>query len=191
MKDLQENFTQASKIYLSLEEEIRQMYNSKPNNIISLDNALKSFDIMVQMIYLYMAALNNDVSVLELKYIKKITIEEDILDYINCVSGKKFTWSSISSAHMTNEEYEDFLHYTNNIVEPKISSFIMLVSSIDALTKKDYYKEFVAGFKQLFKLFCGVSSNSDYDNEIDEILNTIFLAKYRSLKTIFSLNINL
>ena len=173
MKDLQENFTQASRIYLSLEEEIRQMYNSKPNNIISLDNALKS---------LYMAALNNDVSVLELKYIKKITIEEDILDYINCVSGKKFTWSSISSAHMTNEEYEDFLHYTNNIVEPKISSFIMLVSSIDALTKKDYYKEFVAGFKQLFKLFCGVSSNSDYDNEIDEILNTIFLAKYRSLK---------
>ena len=83
MKDLQENFTQASRIYLSFEEEIRQMYNIKPNNIISLDNALKSFDIMVQMIYLYMAALNNDVSVLELKYIKKITIEEDILDYIN------------------------------------------------------------------------------------------------------------
>lgn len=190
MNDLQENFTQASRIYLSLEEEIRQMYNIKPNKNISLDEALKAFDIMVQMIYLYTAALDNDVSHLELKYIKKITIEEDILDYINSKSLKKYTWDMISSSNMTREEYNDFLHYTNNIVQSKISSFVMLVSSIDALTKKDYYKEFVDGFKQLFVLFCNVKTNNDFEKEIDEILNTIFLAKYRSLKTIFSLSIS-
>ncbi len=189
MKDLQSNFTDASRIYLSLENQIRQMFNLKPNKSVSLDSALKSFDILVQMLYLYMAAIDDDVSELEFKYIKKLTIEEDILDYINSVSNKNYTWESISSNHMSLEEYDDFIHYTNNLVQPKISSFIMLVSSIDAMTKKDYYKEFVQGFKELFKLFCNVKSEVDYEVEIDEILNIIFLSKYRSLKTIFSLNI--
>ena len=155
-KNFQEKFTEASRIYLALEDEIREMYRFDTNPRIKLDDAIKSFDLLVQLIFLNLCALDNNVSEDELKFIKKLTVEEDILDFINAASLK-------------------------------INSFIMLLASIDALTKKDYLYRFKQGFKELTMFFVSANSDKDYNYEVDQILNKTFIYKYRSLKTIFSM----
>lgn len=186
-KNFQEKFTEASRIYLALEDEIREMYRFDTNPRIKLDDAIKSFDLLVQLIFLNLCALDNNVSEDELKFIKKLTVEEDILDFINEKKSDKIEWSQISSANLNSEQYRDFLEYVSNAASLKINSFIMLLGSIDALTKKDYLYRFKQGFKELTMFFVSANSDKDYNYEVDQILNKTFIYKYRSLKTIFSM----
>lgn len=186
-KNFQEKFTEASRIYLALEDEIREMYRFDTNPRIKLDDAIKSFDLLVQLIFLNLCALDNNVSGDELKFIKKLTVEEDILDFINEKKSDKIEWSQISSANLNSEQYRDFLEYVSNAASLKINSFIMLLASIDALTKKDYLYRFKQGFKELTMFFVSANSDKDYNYEVDQILNKTFIYKYRSLKTIFSM----
>lgn len=186
-KNFQEKFTEASRIYLALEDEIREMYRFDTNPRIKLDDAIKSFDLLVQLIFLNLCALDNNVSEDELKFIKKLTVEEDILDFINEKKSDKIEWSQISSANLNSEQYRDFLEYVSNAASLKINSFIMLLASIDALTKKDYLYRFKQGFKELTMFFVCANSDKDYNYEVDQILNKTFIYKYRSLKTIFSM----
>lgn len=186
-KNFQEKFTEASRIYLALEDEIREMYRFDTNPRIKLDDAIKSFDLLVQLIFLNLCALDNNVSEDELKFIKKLTVEEDILDFINEKKSDKIEWSQISSANLNSEQYRDFLEYVSNATSLKINSFIMLLASIDALTKKDYLYRFKQGFKELTMFFVSANSDKDYNYEVDQILNKTFIYKYRSLKTIFSM----
>lgn len=186
-KNFQEKFTEASRIYLALEDEIREMYRFDTNPRIKLDDAIKSFDLLVQLIFLNLCALDNNVSEDELKFIKKLTVEEDILDFINETKSDKIEWSQISSANLNSEQYRDFLEYVSNAASLKINSFIMLLASIDALTKKDYLYRFKQGFKELTMFFVSANSDKDYNYEVDQILNKTFIYKYRSLKTIFSM----
>lgn len=186
-KNFQEKFTEASRIYLALEDEIREMYRFDTNPRIKLDDAIKSFDLLVQLIFLNLCALDNNVSEDELKFIKKLTVEEDILDFINEKKSDKIEWSQISSANLNFEQYRDFLEYVSNAASLKINSFIMLLASIDALTKKDYLYRFKQGFKELTMFFVSANSDKDYNYEVDQILNKTFIYKYRSLKTIFSM----
>lgn len=186
-KNFQEKFTEASRIYLALEDEIREMYRFDTNPRIKLDDAIKSFDLLVQLIFLNLCALDNNVSEDELKFIKKLTVEEDILDFINEKKSDKIEWSQISSANLNSEQYRDFLEYVSNASSLKINSFIMLLASIDALTKKDYLYRFKQGFKELTMFFVSANSDKDYNYEVDQILNKTFIYKYRSLKTIFSM----
>lgn len=186
-KNFQEKFTEASRIYLALEDEIREMYRFDTNPRIKLDDAIKSFDLLVQLIFLNLCALDNNVSEDELKFIKKLTVEEDILDFINEKKSDKIEWSQISSANLNSEQYRDFLEYVLNAASLKINSFIMLLASIDALTKKDYLYRFKQGFKELTMFFVSANSDKDYNYEVDQILNKTFIYKYRSLKTIFSM----
>lgn len=186
-KNFQEKFTEASRIYLALEDEIREMYRFDTNPRIKLDDAIKSFDLLVQLIFLNLCALDNNVSEDELKFIKKLTVEEDILDFINEKKSDKIEWSQISSANLNSEQYRDFLEHVSNAASLKINSFIMLLASIDALTKKDYLYRFKQGFKELTMFFVSANSDKDYNYEVDQILNKTFIYKYRSLKTIFSM----
>lgn len=186
-KNFQEKFTEASRIYLALEDEIREMYRFDTNPRIKLDDAIKSFDLLVQLIFLNLCALDNNVSEDELKFIKKLTVEEDILDFINEKKSDKIEWSQISSANLNSEQYRDFLEYVSNAASLKINSFIMLLASIDTLTKKDYLYRFKQGFKELTMFFVSANSDKDYNYEVDQILNKTFIYKYRSLKTIFSM----
>lgn len=186
-KNFQEKFTEASRIYLALEDEIREMYRFDTNPRIKLDDAIKSFDLLVQLIFLNLCSLDNNVSEDELKFIKKLTVEEDILDFINEKKSDKIEWSQISSANLNSEQYRDFLEYVSNAASLKINSFIMLLASIDALTKKDYLYRFKQGFKELTMFFVSANSDKDYNYEVDQILNKTFIYKYRSLKTIFSM----
>lgn len=186
-KNFQEKFTEASRIYLALEGEIREMYRFDTNPRIKLDDAIKSFDLLVQLIFLNLCALDNNVSEDELKFIKKLTVEEDILDFINEKKSDKIEWSQISSANLNSEQYRDFLEYVSNAASLKINSFIMLLASIDTLTKKDYLYRFKQGFKELTMFFVSANSDKDYNYEVDQILNKTFIYKYRSLKTIFSM----
>lgn len=186
-KNFQEKFTEASRIYLALEDEIREMYRFDTNPRIKLDDAIKSFDLLVQLIFLNLCALDNNVSEDELKFIKKLTVEEDILDFINEKKSDKIEWSQISSANLNSEQYRDFLEYVSNAASLKTNSFIMLLASIDALTKKDYLYRFKQGFKELTMFFVSANSDKDYNYEVDQILNKTFIYKYRSLKTIFSM----
>lgn len=186
-KNFQEKFTEASRIYLALEDEIREMYRFDTNPRIKLDDAIKSFDLLVQLIFLNLCALDNNVSEDELKFIKKLTVEEDILDFINEKKSDKIEWSQISSANLNSEQYRDFLEYVSNAASLKINSFIMLLASIDALTKKDYLYRFKQGFKEFTMFFVSANSDKDYNYEVDQILNKTFIYKYRSLKTIFSM----
>lgn len=186
-KNFQEKFTEASRIYLALEDEIREMYRFDTNPRIKLDDAIKSFDLLVQLIFLNLCALDNNVSEDELKFIKKLIVEEDILDFINEKKSDKIEWSQISSANLNSEQYRDFLEYVSNAASLKINSFIMLLASIDALTKKDYLYRFKQGFKELTMFFVSANSDKDYNYEVDQILNKTFIYKYRSLKTIFSM----
>ena len=186
-KNFQEKFTEASRIYLALEDEIREMYRFDTNPRIKLDDAIKSFDLLVQLIFLNLCALDNNVSEDELKFIKKLTVEEDILDFINEKKSDKIEWSQISSANLNSEQYRDFLEYVSNAASLKINSFIMLLASIDALTKKDYLYRFKQGSKELTMFFVSANSDKDYNYEVDQILNKTFIYKYRSLKTIFSM----
>ena len=186
-KNFQEKFTEASRIYLALEDEIREMYRFDTNPRIKLDDAIKSFDLLVQLIFLNLCALDNNVSEDELKFIKKLTVEEDILDFINEKKSDKIEWSQISSANLNSEQYRDFLEDVSNAASLKINSFIMLLASIDALTKKDYLYRFKQGFKELTMFFVSANSDKDYNYEVDQILNKTFIYKYRSLKTIFSM----
>lgn len=186
-KNFQEKFTEASRIYLALEDEIREMYRFDTNPRIKLDDAIKSFDLLVQLIFLNLCALDNNVSEDELKFIKKLTLEEDILDFINEKKSDKIEWSQISSANLNSEQYRDFLEYVSNAASLKINSFIMLLASIDTLTKKDYLYRFKQGFKELTMFFVSANSDKDYNYEVDQILNKTFIYKYRSLKTIFSM----
>lgn len=186
-KNFQEKFTEASRIYLALEDEIREMYRFDTNHRIKLDDAIKSFDLLVQLIFLNLCALDNNVSEDELKFIKKLTVEEDILDFINEKKSDKIEWSQISSANLNSEQYRDFLEYVSNAASLKINSFIMLLASIDTLTKKDYLYRFKQGFKELTMFFVSANSDKDYNYEVDQILNKTFIYKYRSLKTIFSM----
>lgn len=186
-KNFQEKFTEASRIYLALEDEIREMYRFDTNPRIKLDDAIKSFDLLVQLIFLNLCALDNNVSEDELKFIKKLTVEEDILDFINEKKSDKIEWSQISSANLNSEQYRDFLEYVSNAASLKINSFIMLLASIDALTKKDYLYRFKQGFKELTMFFVSANSDKDYNYEVDQILNKTFIYKYRSLKAIFSM----
>lgn len=186
-KNFQEKFTEASRIYLALEDEIREMYRFDTNPRIKLDDAIKSFDLLVQLIFLNLCALDNNVSEDELKFIKKLTVEEDILDFINEKKSDKIEWSQISSANLNSEQYRYFLEYVSNAASLKINSFIMLLASIDALTKKDYLYRFKQGFKELTMFFVSANSDKDYNYEVDQILNKTFIYKYRSLKTIFSM----
>lgn len=186
-KNFQEKFTEASRIYLALEDEIREMYRFDTNPRIKLDDAIKSFDLLVQLIFLNLCALDNNVSEDELKFIKKLTVEEDILDFINEKKSDKIEWSQISSANLNSEQYRDFLEYVSNAASLKNNSFIMLLASIDALTKKDYLYRFKQGFKELTMFFVSANSDKDYNYEVDQILNKTFIYKYRSLKTIFSM----
>lgn len=186
-KNFQEKFTEASRIYLALEDEIREMYRFDTNPRIKLDDAIKSFDLLVQLIFLNLCALDNNVSEDELKFIKKLTVEEDILDFINEKKSDKIEWLQISSANLNSEQYRDFLEYVSNAASLKINSFIMLLASIDALTKKDYLYRFKQGFKELTMFFVSANSDKDYNYEVDQILNKTFIYKYRSLKTIFSM----
>lgn len=186
-KNFQEKFTEASRIYLALEDEIREMYRFDTNPRIKLDDAIKSFDLLVQLIFLNLCALDNNVSEDELKFIKKLTVEEDILDFINEKKSDKIEWSQVSSANLNSEQYRDFLEYVSNAASLKINSFIMLLASIDGLTKKDYLYRFKQGFKELTMFFVSANSDKDYNYEVDQILNKTFIYKYRSLKTIFSM----
>lgn len=186
-KNFQEKFTEASRIYLALEDEIREMYRFDTNPRIKLDDAIKSFDLLVQLIFLNLCALDNNVSEDELKFIKKLTVEEDILDFINEKKSDKIEWSQISSANLNSDQYRDFLEYVSNAASLKINSFIMLLASIDALTKNDYLYRFKQGFKELTMFFVSANSDKDYNYEVDQILNKTFIYKYRSLKTIFSM----
>ena len=186
-KNFQEKFTEASRIYLALEDEIKEMYRFDTNPRIKLDDAIKSFDLLVQLIFLNLCALDNNVSEDELKFIKKLTVEEDILDFINEKKSDKIEWSQISSANLNSEQYRDFLEYVSNAASLKINSFIMLLASIDVLTKKDYLYRFKQGFKELTMFFVSANSDKDYNYEVDQILNKTFIYKYRSLKTIFSM----
>ena len=162
-KNFQEKFTEASRIYLALEDEIREMYRFDTNPRIKLDDAIKSFDLLVQLIFLYLCALDNNVSEDELKFIKKLTVEEDILDFINEKKSDKIEWSQISSANLNSEQYRDFIEYVSNAASLKINSFIMLLASIDALTKKDYLYRFKQGFKELTMFFVSANSDKDYN----------------------------
>lgn len=189
-QNFQEEFTEASRIYLALEDEIREMYRFDTKPRVKLDDAIKSFDLLVQLIFLNLCALDNNVSEDELKFIKKLTVEEDILDFINEKKPNKIEWTQISSAHLNPEQYRDFLEYVSNASSLKINSFIMLLASIDALTKKDYLYRFKQGFKELAMCFVSANNDKDYNYEVDQILNKTFIYKYRSLKTIFSMTKN-
>lgn len=189
-QNFQEEFTEASRIYLALEDEIREMYRFDTKPRVKLDDAIKSFDLLVQLIFLNLCALDNNVSEDELKFIKKLTVEEDILDFINEQKPNKIEWTQISSAHLNSEQYRDFLEYVSNASSLKINSFIMLLASIDALTKKDYLYRFKQGFKELAMCFVSANNDKDYNYEVDQILNKTFIYKYRSLKTIFSMTKN-
>lgn len=189
-QNFQEEFTEASRIYLALEDEIREMYRFDTKPRVKLDDAIKSFDLLVQLIFLNLCALDNNVSEDELKFIKKLTVEEDILDFINEQKPNKIEWTQISSAHLNSEQYRDFLEYVSNASSLKINSFIMLLASIDALTQKDYLYRFKQGFKELAMCFVSANNDKDYNYEVDQILNKTFIYKYRSLKTIFSMTKN-
>lgn len=186
-QNYQEAFTKASRIYLALEDEIREMYRYDTKPRIKKEDAIKSFDLLVQLIFLNLCALDSIVNEDELKFIKKLTLEEDIIDFINENKASKISWSQISSANLNQEQYRDFLEYVSNAASLRINSFIMLIASIDALTQKNYLYRFKQGFKELAMCFVCANNKKDYNYEIDQILNKTFIFKYRSLKTIFSM----
>lgn len=183
----QDSFTESSRIYLSLEDEIREMIRFKNDNKVDKNEVLKSFDLLVQLVLLNLCALDDKVCVQELEFIKKLTVEEDILDYVNKVSTNKIEWEKISSTVLTNNQFNDFLDYVCNVSSSKINSFVMLLASIDALTEKNYLYRFKQGFKELAMCFVSANNEKEYNYEIDNILNKAFVLKYKSLKTIFSL----
>lgn len=187
-ENFQEKFTEASRIYLALEDEIREMYRYDKNLNVKQEDAIKSYDLLVQLIFLNLCALDNNVSDDELKFIKKLTVEEDIIDFINANKANKISWNQISSANLNNEQYHDFLDYVSNVASVKINSFIMLLASIDSLTEKNYLYQFKQGFKQLAMCFVSANNDKDYNYEVDIILNRTFIYKYKSLKTIFSMS---
>ncbi|MBS1477490.1 MAG: hypothetical protein HP024_06105, partial [Acholeplasmatales bacterium] len=112
-QNYQEAFTNASRIYLALEDEIREMYRYDTKPRVKQEDAIKSFDLLVQLIFLNLCALDSIVNEDELKFIKKLTLEEDIIDFINENKASKISWSQISSANLNQGQYRDFLEYVS------------------------------------------------------------------------------
>lgn len=185
-EEYQRDFTQASRIYLALEEEIRELFKFGSSNV-SLDETLKSFDLLVQILLLNLSVLDGKITKEELKFVHKISIEEDIIDYINLQTKKNITWEDLSLSTWSYESFSDFLDYISNIVSIKINSFILVVASKDAITKKNYAYKFYQGLKELACIFVDANNDRNHEREIDQILQKNFIVKYKALKSIFSI----
>ncbi len=185
-EEYQRDFTQASRIYLALEEEIRELFKFGSSNV-SLDETLKSFDLLVQILLLNLSVLDDKITKEELKFVHKISIEEDIIDYINLQTKKNITWEDLSLSTWSYESFSDFLDYISNIVSIKINSFILVVASKDAITKKNYAYKFYQGLKELACIFVDANNDRNHEREIDQILQKNFIVKYKALKSIFSI----
>lgn len=181
----QEIFTKTSRIYLDIENKIKEMYEFSDKNDYKLTDLYKSFDILVQVLLLYISISNDNVSNDELEFIDKLTIEEDILDEYNYQFDKNLTWDNLNEIFMDSKSFEAFINDTYDLFYFKLSKLIMFLASVDSYTNKDYYSIIRAELKEMLELFILIDDNKD--NNIDLVLDKVILNKYLSLKNMFKL----
>lgn len=184
----QEIFTQASSIYLDCQQKIRELYNVEAKeNKLDEKTLLTDFDLLLQISLLYLSVSDHNILNIELKFIKLLTIEDDILTDYNKMNNKALSWDNLKDTYLSEKDFVSFIDETYSSFSKEINEFILFISSIDAITLKNYYAFFETQIKEIMRLFIAIDGDMSV-NEIKEIkiiLDKIFLKKYQSSKLIF------
>lgn len=187
---MQEEFTQASRIYLDCQAHISEMYLYRVGNKdMSKDELLKSFDYLLQIMLMYVAFIDSKISDVELQFIDLITANGDCLTDLNSRLGTSYTWESLSSSNIEKETLNKYIEETRCYFEVKVNRLIMFLAMQDAFTKEDeamYFRKQILKILLIFINFDGNVNNLE-PKFIEFIIERLFLEKYNSLKSVFSM----
>ncbi len=186
MKDKQELFTKSSKLYLSLQNRILELATYKNESEENKKELLQSFDALLSIMMLYVAAFDLNVYDIELKFIDLITIEKDILKEYNLSHGTNYNWKNINKIFSISD-FNKFVDELYDFSKENIQILILFLANVDSLTSKDEYKYIEEKLKELMYNFMLVDGQTSDDEKafVNYIVQKLFLSKYDSIKQLF------
>lgn len=185
----QNYFSQASRAYLDVQRLLVQSSREMNMDYSDRKEILKEFDLLMQLVLLYVIKADGQVTNIEVSFIKKLFIEQDLVEVLNqYYNTEKLSWSKI--VHIL-ESHQDrsFLLSVHRILRPKINHFFLRISSIDANTKKDYFEELKNYIEIIVLCFAKVNSIYTEDEEklVHYLLEEKLFKKYQDVKEVFKL----
>ena len=184
----QEIFNKAYNIYFECQNKLFTLYDTRNNkNIITKQELINEFDIMLHVIMLYVSCVDDNVSDIELSFIQKITVEEDILKIYNDKLNLNMRWDDLKNDAISDDKFQAFVDKTLEAFSSEINRLIMFISLNDALTKENYYEYFKQRILDILELFIKIDKDDDKVEYrfIPYIIEKVFLEKYRELKDMF------
>jgi len=179
----QEILNNASRIYIELEEYIKNLCQSV-NEKDKEKSILDSLDVTLQVMLLYLSVSNFKVPDIELDFIRLLTTEKDIITLYNKEMNKNYSWDSLREENMEVEEVKEFIDRTYLLFKPDIDLLVGFLASNDSKTEKNELEYIESKLREILVLFTNLSS--DYNLKyVDLILNEIFVKKYKSLVSLF------
>lgn len=179
----QELFNKAQMEYIDLGEYIKKLCNTT-NNKEKEKNVLSSLDIMLQLMLMYLAVSNLSVPDSELKFIKLLTVESDVVKMYNKAFDKNISWADLSEENMDPSVLKEFIDKTYLIYKKDLDLFISFLAASDSKTEENDLAYIEERIRNILVIFTSLNNETDL-RFIDFIMEEVFLKKYKSLKNIF------